>query len=629
MKKVLKNISRVLFSLLLIVSIFGTFNVLAEEVIFKITNISVKDKSDKVTVNDVSISNGSINNDIVFTDKNDYITYNISFKNSTSDKYKILSITDDNDSDYLDYTYDDLSNVKLDAGEEKTFNLTITYKQETSDLTITDKAVSLTLTYEKDDGTIGTETITNGDNNATVGKDKVTTKNITNPKTGDNVTTYIILGIISLLGLTITTISKKHLSKSLMAIALVSSIALPLGVKADSDKLSIVFNNTIKVREYTVTFNTNGGTEISSIKVVKGNKIEKPTHSQKDNYIFDNWYTDDTYTTKFDFDTPITSDTTIYAHFEELKVCADNENITRLSSTTCSNNENITIGDGIVCKRAVKLHEETCSQTSNYCYSAGYKTSGSKGTSTITYGSCGTSGTLSSGDAFTCDVNGDEKFDELTERFYYVSDYYDTSAKTFDPSTAVLIYYNNVTSGVSCNRNTFAYSTQADIQTVDPSRTSYDNWHGPLTVMKQLPTTSQWSNVSLKSEKRAILGEYQSTHDSPTTSGGTLPTDFTYEGYAARLLTAKELMAGCNLTEVGRYTTGELDSCNYIMENTKYAKSSIGSYGPWLESPHASNSSGVWNVIGSVRYVRSNGASITGSSGARPAIEVLKSKISY
>ena len=135
-----------------------------------------------------------------------------------------------------------------------------------------DKAVSLTLTYEKDDGTTETETITNDDNNATAGKCKVTTKNITNPKTGDNVTTYIILGIISLLGLTITTISKKHLSKSLMAIALVSSIVLPLGVKADSDKISIVFNNTIKVREYTVTFNTNGGTEISSMKVVKSNK---------------------------------------------------------------------------------------------------------------------------------------------------------------------------------------------------------------------------------------------------------------------------------------------------------------------------------------------------------------------
>ena len=372
-------------------------------------------------------------------------------------------------------------------------------------------------------------------------------------------------------------------------------------------------------QEFTVTFDTDGGSEVSSQTVSYGSTATRPTTDPtKTGYVFDDWYTDDTYTTKFNFDTPITSDTTIYAHF--VKVCEDNENITRLSENTCSNNENITIGDGIVCKRAVKLHEETCSQTDGnyYCSGAGYTTSGSKGTSTITYGSCGTSGTLTSGDAFTCDVNGDEKFDELTERFYYVSDYYDTSAKEFDDSTAVLIYYNNVTSGVSCNKNTYAYDS------------SGQNYNGPRTLVSQLPTTSQWSNISLKSDTRAILAEYQSTHDSPITTGGTLPTNFSYEGYAARLLTAKELMTGCNLTEVGRYTKGELDSCNYVMENTKYAKSSIGSYGPWLETPNASGSYFVWLVGVDSRFVISSyGVSTAIYYGARPAIEVPKAKISY
>ena len=360
MKKVLKNISRVLFSLLLIFSIFGTFNVLAEEVIFKITKIEVKEKSDKVTVNDVSLSGGSINNDIVFTDKDDYIKYEITFKNTTDNKYKILSISDDNDSEYLDYTYDNLSNTELNGGDEKTFNLTITYKQETNNLTISDKAVSLTLTYEKDDGTTGTETITNDDNNAT--NDNNTTKTgevkgeqtITNPKTGDNVTTYIILGIVSLVGLAITTVSKKHLSKSLMTIALVSSIALPLGVKADSDKFNIVFNNTIKVREYTVTFNTNGGTEISSIKAVKGNKITKPADPTKTDYIFDNWYTDNTYTTLFDFDNMIiTEDTAIYAKWNDLCNGFSTDSWATIVSNLASNSNHYSSTIG--CKKEVEM----------------------------------------------------------------------------------------------------------------------------------------------------------------------------------------------------------------------------------------------------------------------------------
>ena len=384
-------------------------------------------------------------------------------------------------------------------------------------------------------------------------------------------------------------------------------------------------NITIKplyeANTYTVTFDTDGGSTISSQTVAYGNKATKPTNPTKTGYTFDNWYTDDTYATTFDFDnTVITSDITIYAKFDELNVCDDNENITTLSSTTCSNNENITVGDGMVCKRAVKLHEETCSQTSSYCYASGYTTSGSKGTSTITYGNCGTSGTLVSGDAFTCDVNGDGTYDEITERFYYVSDYYDTTNKEFDTSTAVLIYYNNVTSGVSCNKNTYAYYSSAS-----------ENWHGPVTLISQLPTTSQWTNVSLKNTSRAILAEYQTTHDSATTSGGTLPTDFSYSGYAARFLTAKELMSGCNLSVVGNYRTGELDSCNYLMENTKYAKSSLGSYGHWLETPLASYDNYVFNVNGNGRYrsVDNYNASYSSNCGARPTIEVQKSKISY
>ena len=73
----------------------------------------------------------------------------------------------------------------------------------------------------------------------------------------------------------------------------------------------------------------------------------------------------------------------------------------------------------IICKRATVLHTEECTQTdgSMFCSGAGYTANGSKGTSTITYGNLGTSGTLSSGDAFDCDVNGDGTYDPSTERF--------------------------------------------------------------------------------------------------------------------------------------------------------------------------------------------------------------------
>ena len=69
------------------------------------------------------------------------------------------------------------------------------------------------------------------------------------------------------------------------------------------------------------------------------------------------------------------------------------------------------------CKRATSLHTETCSQTSGNCAGDGYASG-----STITYGNLGSGSTLTTGDAFDCDVNGDGEYNSETERFYYVTD---------------------------------------------------------------------------------------------------------------------------------------------------------------------------------------------------------------
>ena len=68
---------------------------------------------------------------------------------------------------------------------------------------------------------------------------------------------------------------------------------------------------------HTVTFDSNGGTEIASKEVVSGLKIKEPSTPTKDKYIFRGWYEEATFITKFDFyNTPITSDMTLYAKWE-------------------------------------------------------------------------------------------------------------------------------------------------------------------------------------------------------------------------------------------------------------------------------------------------------------------------
>ena len=267
----------------------------------------------------------------------------------------------------------------------------------------------------------------------------------------------------------------------------------------------------------------------------------------------------------------------------------------------------------VICKRATVLHTEECKKTSTTydCSGAGYTTSGSKGTSTITYGNLGTNGTLSSGDAFDCDVNGDGEYDSETERFYYVSDYYNTNTKSFETNTAVLIYYNNTNAGVPDSAKTYSYYSSAS------------NFYGPTSALESLPTISMWSNVSLKNTSRTILNET----GEDTTKGGTLPSSFSYAGYAARLITLQEINKACN-SSIGNNVVGELDTCNYLLENTGYAVS-LGTRrsGYWIESPVSSQSTHGWMVGCMGRNVYTS--YVTNGNPVRPVIEVSKKNIEY
>lgn len=74
--------------------------------------------------------------------------------------------------------------------------------------------------------------------------------------------------------------------------------------------------------KYTVSFDTDGGSTVNLQTVVTGNKATKPAvNPTKKGYNFVGWYTDNTYTTEFDFEnTIITDNTTIYAKFEDTSI---------------------------------------------------------------------------------------------------------------------------------------------------------------------------------------------------------------------------------------------------------------------------------------------------------------------
>ena len=69
---------------------------------------------------------------------------------------------------------------------------------------------------------------------------------------------------------------------------------------------------------YRVVFQTAYGTAPAEQKVALNGKATKPADPTDTGYIFKGWYTSQLYTAEFDFNTPITADTTLYAKWDEI-----------------------------------------------------------------------------------------------------------------------------------------------------------------------------------------------------------------------------------------------------------------------------------------------------------------------
>ncbi len=84
--------------------------------------------------------------------------------------------------------------------------------------------------------------------------------------------------------------------------------------KIDTDKP--IVNN-----KHTVYFNTNGGGYIKSQTIFDGNYATRPNDPNKSCYDFAGWYTDSNFNYRYDFDTPVTKDITLYAKWVNNGTC--------------------------------------------------------------------------------------------------------------------------------------------------------------------------------------------------------------------------------------------------------------------------------------------------------------------
>ena len=93
------------------------------------------------------------------------------------------------------------------------------------------------------------------------------------------------------------------------------------------------------MNEYTVTFESNGGSSVESQTVKYSEKVAKPEDPTREGYTFDGWYSDSSLTKLWDFDTVITGNITLYAKWTEIEPEQPTEPSTPSRPTTPSEPE--------------------------------------------------------------------------------------------------------------------------------------------------------------------------------------------------------------------------------------------------------------------------------------------------
>ena len=202
--------------------------------------------------------------------------------------------------------------------------------------TKTDADASKSETADKD-GANGTTT------------DGATNEKTDAPKAGDEtnvviLTTIAAIALAAVVFLTKSKTVKKGCALLLAAVMIINII--PSGASASTTEIvekTVSVDKEIKVADeayvikanvdytvevvtlenFTVEFNTNGGSDIPSVVIEEGSYAPVPNAPEKDGYTFDGWYLDnETFEQKFDFTVPVNENVTVYAKWEEIGVAS-------------------------------------------------------------------------------------------------------------------------------------------------------------------------------------------------------------------------------------------------------------------------------------------------------------------
>ena len=281
---------RVLLIILVILSAITIGIVRADTKNIVLDNIAVKDKSGTATVSP-AIEGNKVTSNVVFNQKDDYVTFEVTLRNKEELSYQIESISDNNTNENIDIEYK-FSEDYIETDQIIKIDIKITYKSKLvnqEQVVLDDLTITLNMLCEDDDEEkIIIFPIT--------GNETEEEQSVDNPTTRDNVIRYVLIIMIASLGLALIRAKRgKQGARKTVAIVMVMILVpvVALVLARESYSVPIKFTGIIVKGEfetYNIIIDQNNDKEVTVKEIKYGDKLgELPANPTKAGYNFTGW----------------------------------------------------------------------------------------------------------------------------------------------------------------------------------------------------------------------------------------------------------------------------------------------------------------------------------------------------
>ena len=369
----------------------------------------------------------------------------------------------------------------------------------------------------------------------------------------------------------------------------------------------IILVSTLTRKVYTITFNSNGGTEINAVKVKKDGLLEKPEDPIKDGYVFDGWFYNDEL---FDFTTKIEKDITLEARYSvvsEFNLNTNSLSLTVGDSATLEANEK----DGLTWQSSI----EEIVKVEN-----GKVTALKEGNATITV-------TNKDGKRANCEVTVREK----TKDEVVVTKVTITGKKEMEIGNTLKLTAK-ITPSDATNKNITWTSSNDTIAKVDKNGKVTALKEGIVTITVTTingKTATIKITISAKKETKPADGSNSGTGTTPSSSGNGStsenPSTGGNSGSAGGNNTGSGSTGGSGNTQPSNPDKDTTVSVTGIEVNKKEISLYVGdneTVTATVKPDNATNKSVKWSIKSGSDYVSVNNGKITGKAAGNAVVQV-------